>query len=94
MVPSTSAGKDDTEARGCSSKENSSQEENVETIILTSTASDPETLFAKSIVEGDQEGVHGYLKTIRSPVAVATVPLSTQNLNFVGNGKLWTFIEK
>ena len=70
------------------SKEEPPSEEKVETIVLTSTTTDPETLFAKSIVEGDQEGVQGYLKTIRSPVAIATMRLSCQNLNISPNGTL------
>ena len=63
-------------------------EENVETIVLTSTTTDPETIFAKSIVEGDQDGVQAYLKTIRSPENVVTMPLSTQNIDYIYGGRL------
>ena len=63
-------------------------EENVETIVLTSTTTDPETLFAKSIVEGDHDGVQAYLKTIRSPENVFTMPLSTQNIDHIYDGRL------
>ena len=63
-------------------------EENVETIVLTSTTTDPETLFAKSIVEGDHDGVQAYLKTIRSPENVVTMPLSTQNIDYNYGGRV------
>ena len=78
----------DSDSRRDSLKENLQSEENVETIVLTSTTTDPEIVFAKSIVEGDQHGVQAYLKTIRSPENVVTMPLSTQNIDYIYGGRL------
>ena len=86
--PDESGANGDSDSRRDSLKENLPSEENVETIVLTSTTTDPETIFAKSIVEGDQDGVQAYLKTMRSPENVVTMPLSTQNIDHICGGRL------
>ena len=46
----------------------------------------PEALFAKAIIDGDQDGVRSFLETVESAETVATMQLNTQNINST-NGK-------
>ena len=48
---------------------------------------DPESLFAKAIIDGDVDGVRKYLETVRSAETVATMQLKHQNVDCIDNGK-------
>ena len=48
---------------------------------------DPESLFAKAIMEGDVAGVRKYLETVRSAETIATMQLKPQNVDSIDNGK-------
>ena len=48
---------------------------------------DPESLFAQAIVEGDLDGVQGYLESVESSKNIATMQLNTQYLKYSSKGK-------
>ena len=48
---------------------------------------EPETQFAKAIIEGDIDGVLGYLKTIPSERILMPLQFDIQKLQGVSNGK-------
>ena len=48
---------------------------------------DPESLFAQAIVEGDLDGVQGYLESVESAKNIATMQLNTQHLKYSSKGK-------
>ena len=47
---------------------------------------DPESLFAQAIVEGDLDGVQGYLESVKSAKNIATMQLNTQYLKYSSKG--------
>ena len=51
---------------------------------------DSETLFAKAIVEGDKDGVRGFLDTLRSAEMLTSMQLNIQNLHSICRGKFTT----
>ncbi len=53
----------------------------------SNNALDPESLFAKAIIDGDVDGVRTYLETVRSAETVATMKLKNQYVDCIDNGK-------
>ena len=68
-------------------KVNGLSESNKDDSSITAKHINSEALFAKAIIDGDQDGVRGFLETVVSAETVATMQLNTQNLNCV-NGKI------
>ena len=70
---------DNIDANG--SKPNDENESKDETPTL-----DPESLFAQAIVDGDVDGVQGYLESVESAKNIATMQLNTQYLKYSSKG--------
>ena len=58
-----------------------------ETAECPSSLIEPETQFAKAIIEGDIDGVLGYLKTIPSERILMPMQFDVQKLQGLSNGK-------
>ena len=49
---------------------------------------DPESLFAQAIVDGDLDGIQGYLESVESAKNIATMQLNTQCLKYSSKGNV------